>query len=279
MKAFTLLQICTAWRDEGIKEITNGISNKTPRAQRLRNTPSQQRRSANWHGRNPGNRNSRVFATSLSFLWADSLPPHMALSGDILMAAQPLSSRAAIGLRDFQCQQRPPSNSPEENAKCGFASMRPGFCGTNALPPQQNGPIHASRADILQRAVPRDAISPSMESKYINRISRATLTRLNIPDTDRHSTHSVRMGGRVRYNELRIYTSRNPAYRRLAIHQLPNLHRFTKSGWSPNASGPSGRPIRFGRFHFARHILYNIRTISKTPQGWRYAISFPKRWV
>ena len=197
MKACHLLSIDTSWRDEGVKAIVKGLSNK-PRKCRFSNSLPPESldsliRSESWES--PFARLCYVSYLFMLRVPSDALPLTLALPDERLLSDDPPSSRAVIGLRVFQGQARLILKlSRRKNARDGFTAMRPCFCGVNSLLPQHNCPIHMFWTEVLRTATPGQPLFPTLLNKNINRVLRAALARIGLVGHERHSSHCFRRG-------------------------------------------------------------------------------------
>ena len=126
---------------------------------------------------------------------SEALPLIRAPADELLLSDCPPISQAVIGLREFQGQTRLVLKlERRENARTGFTAIRPCFCGENALLPKHNCPIHVFWVEVLRNTAPGQPLFPTLVNKNINRVLRATLERLAIPEGTRYSSHCLRRG-------------------------------------------------------------------------------------
>ena len=126
---------------------------------------------------------------------SEALPLTRALPTDRLLAHEPSSSPAVIGLREFQGEQRLITKlAKRKNTRNAFIATRPCFCGDNALLPRHNCPIHRFWKAALRHAEPGASLFPSLQGGDFSRILRAVLSKLDVIDAEKYPSHCFRRG-------------------------------------------------------------------------------------
>ena len=197
-KACQLLHIDTSWKDDGIRAICKGLANKTITKQRFSNSITPQIldsliRAESWES--PFARLCYISFLFMLRVPSEALPLIRAPVDELLLSDSSPSSQAVIGLREFQGHTRLVLRlARRKNAPRGFTAMRPCFCGANALLPKHNCPIHVFWAEVLRNTAPGQPLFPTLVNKNINRVLRASLGRIAVPDSERYSSHGFRRG-------------------------------------------------------------------------------------
>ena len=126
---------------------------------------------------------------------SEALPLTRALPTDRLLASDPASSPAVIGLREFQGEQRLILKlAKRKNTRSNFSATSPCFCGDNFLLPRHNCPIHRFWKAVIANTAPGAPLFPSLQGKNFSRILRAVLGKLKVPGAEKYSPHCFRRG-------------------------------------------------------------------------------------
>ena len=274
VKACQLLNIDVSWRDDAVRAVIKGLANKPTRIQRFSNSLTPEWldkliRLESWES-------EFALLAYITFLFmmrlpSEALPLRRALADESLLSDEPPSSKAVIGLRDFDGHQRLILKlSHRKNERNCFTAMRPCFCSANALLPRHNCPIRIFWAQVLRTTHPGPPLFPTLGNKNINRRLRAIFARLGIPGAERYSTHCFRRGAANailqsgstlaeimrtagwKSNAFRVYLNIQKAeecsMRAVLVEESSSSSDCVSDGTSSGAATPNAKSLKIGHY-------------------------------
>ena len=140
----------------------------------------------------------RLFYLSYLFLLrvpSEGLPIRRAALNDILTTKSPQAGMASMGIRSIDNAPRLILKLKKRKLnKTGAITMRPCFCDGEGLAPAGFCPIHDFWPIVQRSNLPGEGLFPTLQSKNLNRISKAILGRLEIDSATKYSTKAFRRG-------------------------------------------------------------------------------------
>ena len=187
-----------SWKNDIILAIAKGLKNKPGTKEKFHNsldpaTLDRIIRHESWDSEP-----ARLCYVTYLFMLrlpSEALPLTRALTDDRLLPTEQSSARSLIGLREFQGEQRLILKlAKRKNTRNAFIATRPCFCAMNALLPKHNCPIHRFWKKVLGHTKPGERLFPSSQWGNFPRVLRTVLSKLNIADSERYSSHCFRRG-------------------------------------------------------------------------------------
>ena len=136
----------------------------------------------------------------LSFLFAFRVPSgtlqlQSAFRNDALAAFSPQKEKALIGIREeSECPFLIVKMKWRKNLDCGCIAHRPCFCDAGSPLAAPFCPVHVLWTAIRERARCGDRLFSAVNSRNSNRILRAVLRKLKVPEAERYSSHGFLRG-------------------------------------------------------------------------------------
>ena len=198
VKACHLMGIDNSWKTDIITALAKGLRNKVNPRVRFHNSLAPKILDKIIRHETWSSELARLCYVTFLFLLrlpSEALPLTRALPNELLLSPDIPSSKAVIGLREFQGEKRLVLKlSHRKNTRSVYTAMRPCFCGDNALLPRHNCPIHRFWAAVIENTEPGSQLFPSLQRANFSRVFRAVLAKLGVQDADRYSSHCLRRG-------------------------------------------------------------------------------------
>ena len=197
-KACQILDIPLDWYDESAHAVARGLTNIRDVSATFDNFIFKEIFRALLAHEGLDSEEGKLFYVSFVFLLrvqSEAIPMRRASNSDRILDKSPVEFKSVIGIRDIGGEDRLVLKlKTRKNQKHSSVIMRPCSCGGSVIGGSGLCPIHDFWPAVRRASAVHSPLFPTLLKRNMNRVLKASLASINIPDAELYTLKGFRRG-------------------------------------------------------------------------------------